>query len=84
MQADSLPAEPQGKPYMDCCIDSFSKRMANAALLACLLLSYNPLNESDAKYGRWRSSVTEYLVEPKNQAKIHFKDHSLFVAKGLA
>ena len=69
---------------MEYCTDSFSKRMANAALLACLLLSYNPLNESDTKDGQWGSSVTEYLVEPKNQAKIHFKDHSLFVAKGLA
>ena len=58
--------------------------MANATLLACFLSFYNPLNGSDNKYGQWWSSVTEYLVEPKNQAKIHFMDHSLFVAKGLA
>ena len=57
--------------------------MANAALLACFLLSYNPLNGSDNKYGRWWSSVTEYLVEPKNQAKVRFMNQTFLWQRGL-
>lgn len=80
--------------YMECCTDSFSKGMTNAALPACLLLSCIPLNECDTKYGLRLSCVSEYSAEPKLQAGLgprcrdkdvrEVKLHGIFLGGGVS